>query len=53
VVPSDPVVSADQFTDGIDLLAESNDKLKEFTMDKYVDTSFLASSVSRGLDKQP
>jgi NitT/TauT family transport system substrate-binding protein len=53
VVPSNPVVSADQFTDGIALLAESNDKLKEFTMDKYVDSSFLASSVSRGLDKTP
>jgi len=53
VVPSNPVVSADQFTDGISLLATTNEKMKDFTMDKYVDTSFLASSASRGLDKKP
>jgi NitT/TauT family transport system substrate-binding protein len=52
VVPSNPVVSADQFADGIALLATSNDKLQDFSMEKYVDTSFLASSVSRGLDKK-
>jgi NitT/TauT family transport system substrate-binding protein len=41
VIPADPVVSADQFTDGIAILAAKNDKLKGFDMARYVDTSYL------------
>lgn len=43
VIPSDPVVKPEQFADGIAVLAEQNDKLKGFSMEKFIDGSFLAS----------
>lgn len=44
VIPVNPVVSADQFTDGITILASKNDKLKGFDMSKYVDDSYLETA---------
>jgi ABC-type nitrate/sulfonate/bicarbonate transport system substrate-binding protein len=41
VIPARPVVSADQFADGIAILAAKNDKLRDFDMTKYIDQSFL------------
>jgi ABC-type nitrate/sulfonate/bicarbonate transport system substrate-binding protein len=41
VIPDRPVVSADQFTDGIAVLATKNEKLKDFDMSKYIDASFV------------
>jgi NitT/TauT family transport system substrate-binding protein len=47
LVPNNPVVSADQFQDGINILSQQNDKLKGFTMDKFIDTSFLQAAVAK------
>lgn len=44
VIPSNPVVKPEQFADGIAVLAQQNDKLKGFTMDKYIDGSFLQAA---------
>lgn len=44
MIPVNPVVSADQFTDGITILASKNDKLKGFDMSKYVDDSYLETA---------
>ena len=41
VIPANPVVTAAQFTDGIAVLSQQNDKMKTFTMDKYIDPSIL------------
>src|SRR5581483_3352349 len=47
IIPANPVVKADQFTDGIAVLAQTNDKMKGFTMDKYIDTSILEAAVKK------
>jgi len=51
VVPSVPTAKAEQFADGIVIMAKQNDKLKDFNIAPYIDGSFLEKSVSRGLDK--
>ncbi len=47
VIPSNPRVSAAQFTDGITVLAQTNDRLSGFTMDAFIDTSFLERSIEK------
>jgi NitT/TauT family transport system substrate-binding protein len=44
VIPSNPVVRPEQFADGIAVLAQQNEKLKGFGMDKYIDNSFLQAA---------
>ena len=51
VVPSVPTPTASQFSDSISILAKQNDKLKGFDVAPFIDTSYLDSSVKRGLDK--
>jgi ABC-type nitrate/sulfonate/bicarbonate transport system substrate-binding protein len=46
VIPDNPVAAADQFKDGIAILAAQDDKLKTFTMDRYVDGSFLQKAMA-------
>jgi NitT/TauT family transport system substrate-binding protein len=41
VIPANPAVKPEQFADGIAVLAQQNEKLRGFTMDKYIDTSIL------------
>ena len=41
VIPANPVVSADQFSDGIAILSAKNPKLKGFDMGSHIDGSFL------------
>jgi hypothetical protein len=40
VVPSVPVPAADQFSESIELLAQSNDKVKGFSIDRYIEPTF-------------
>jgi NitT/TauT family transport system substrate-binding protein len=47
VIPANPVVTANQFTDGTAILATQNDKLKGFDMSKYVDSSYLQNAVAK------
>ena len=47
VIPANPVVTADQFTDGIAVLAATNPNMKSFTMDKFVDGSVLDAALNR------
>jgi NitT/TauT family transport system substrate-binding protein len=47
IIPANPVVSANQFTDGTAILATQNDKLKGFDMSKYIDTSYLQNAVAK------
>jgi len=51
VVPNVPTVTAEQFADGITILAADNPNVKNFTIAPYIDKSFLENSVSKGLDK--
>ncbi|MFI5269045.1 MAG: hypothetical protein ACHQ7M_16840, partial [Chloroflexota bacterium] len=44
VIPGNPTVSADQFSDGIAILATKNDKLKGFDMARFINTSFLENA---------
>lgn len=43
VLPANPVAKPEQFSDGIAVLAQRNPKMKGFSMDKFVDPSFLAA----------
>jgi NitT/TauT family transport system substrate-binding protein len=47
IIPANPVVSADQFADGITLLTQQNEKMKGFTMEKFIDTSVLDAAVKK------
>jgi NitT/TauT family transport system substrate-binding protein len=47
IIPANPVVSANQFTDGTAILATQNDKLKGFGMSKYIDSSYLQNAVNK------
>lgn len=51
VVPSVPTPKAEQFADEITIMSQSNDKVKGFNIAPYIDPSFLAKSIARGLDK--
>ena len=47
VVPSVPLPAADQFSESIDLLAQSNDKVKGFSIDRYIEPSFVEQAAKR------
>jgi NitT/TauT family transport system substrate-binding protein len=49
VVPKVPAPRADQFSESIALLGESNEKVKGFDVSKFIDASFVQSAESRGL----
>lgn len=53
IVPSQPVPKAEQFADGIAILAQKNAKVKGFDISKAIDTSYLEKSIAKGLDKTP
>jgi ABC-type nitrate/sulfonate/bicarbonate transport system substrate-binding protein len=46
VIPENPMVTPDQFTSGTAILAQQNDKLKDFDMSKFIDQSFLRNAVA-------
>jgi NitT/TauT family transport system substrate-binding protein len=47
VVPSVPVPAADQFSESIELLAQNNDKVKGFSIDRYIEPSFVEQAAKR------
>jgi NitT/TauT family transport system substrate-binding protein len=47
VVPSVPTPAADQFSQSIDLLAQSNDKVKGFDIAPYIEPSFVQQAAKR------
>jgi ABC-type nitrate/sulfonate/bicarbonate transport system substrate-binding protein len=51
VVPSVPLAAPAQFADGIAILSEKNEKVKDFDVSKYIDTSYVQKAVALGLDK--
>ena len=52
VIPSAPFVRADQFTDTIQTLARTNEKVRTFDVSKILDQSFVQSAIDRGVDKR-
>jgi NitT/TauT family transport system substrate-binding protein len=51
VVPSVPTPTAAQFAQSISILSQQNDKVRGFDVARFIDTSYLDSSLQRGLDK--
>jgi NitT/TauT family transport system substrate-binding protein len=51
VVPNVPTPTAAQFANAISILSQQNEKLKGFDVAPFIDASFLANSLKRGLDK--
>ena len=51
VVPNVPRPRAAQFADGIAILSQQNEKVRGFDVAPFIDTSYLDSSLKRGLDK--
>jgi ABC-type nitrate/sulfonate/bicarbonate transport system substrate-binding protein len=51
VVPNVPTPRAAQFADVISILSQQNEKIKGFDIAPFIDTSYLDSSLNRGLDK--
>jgi len=52
VIPSAPFVRADQFTDTIQTLGRTNEKVRTFDVSKILDESFVQSAMDRGVDKR-
>jgi ABC-type nitrate/sulfonate/bicarbonate transport system substrate-binding protein len=53
VIPSVPTPSPDQFTSGISVLADTNERLVNFDMSGYLDPSYVQSAQARGLTSGP
>ena len=48
---SEPLPKPELFKDMVDSLAESNEKVRGFDISKLIDSSYVESSLSRGLNK--
>jgi hypothetical protein len=46
-----PTPTAAQFADDVSILSRQSDKLKGFDVARFTDTSYLDSSLKRGLHK--
>jgi NitT/TauT family transport system substrate-binding protein len=51
VVPNVPTPTAAQFASAISILSRQNDKLKDFDVARFIDTSYLDNALKRGPDK--
>jgi NitT/TauT family transport system substrate-binding protein len=51
IMPSLPYATPDQFKDAIDLLSQTDEKIKGFDVSKIIDRSLVQSAADRGLDK--
>jgi NitT/TauT family transport system substrate-binding protein len=49
--PDAPTIKKEDFADAVDVLADTNPKLKDFDVSKIIDNSFVQSAIQRGLDK--